>query len=464
MGRFLKFFLKFLKSIFLSPAYVVFMQLPGESEPISHRWDLFEKAPQLVESRFTDMQKFAVNGFNMAMTAIQALSRIGLELKMINRAIAIDTEVIDTSGLTDRVAPTIDFNLFRIDVPVTPSQPTLIDATLEPIPGTFPEMVGPSDVDIGAQGYVSSLLSALKSKLLSDLQNGSIGLTPQVEDAIFKREYERSLIELEDEKDRKAANWARGGFPFPNGGLTATLDDTDTKFTDKRLDMSREVAIKSFELALQNSHFIIAQGISIEGMLIQWTNQVATRVLEGSKAIIDSQIRSYDARVRGFGERARIIIEKCKAKIEYNIGLIRMYEASVNAYAAKMRAESERVNAVATGYEAETTVFNTQVNFDVKKIDVALEIIKARIEQAVANANIMIKDKEVEIKQYEMLNSLLMEAQKAQGEIAAQVAAGALAAVHASVSIGSSDSASYSYSSSTSTSTTTSKSTTTTGT
>ena len=428
---------------------------------IENRWNLFNTAPSLVENRFNEMKDFATNGFNMAMTAIQALSRIGLELRMINRAIAIDTEVIGISGLTDRVAPTIDYNLFRIDIPVTPNQPTLIDATLEPIPDTFPDMVGPSDVNVGAQGYVSSLLSALKSKLLSDLQNGSIGLTPQVEDAIFNREYERSRIENEDEKDRISANWGKGGFPFPNAGLKAALDDADVKFSDKRFDMSRAVAIKSFELALQNSHFIIAQGISIEGMLIQWTNQVATRVLEGSMATIDSQIRTYEARVRGFGERARIIIEKCKAKIEYNVGLIRMYEASVNAYAAKMRAESERVNAVATGYQAETTVFNAQVNFDVKKIDVALEIIKARIEQAVANANIMIKDKEVEIKQYEMLNSLLMEAQKAQGIIAAQVAAGALAAVHAQVGINASDSANYSYSEILASTTTTTTSTTT---
>jgi hypothetical protein len=64
----------------------------------------------------------------------------------------------------------------------------------------------------------------------------------------------------------------------------------------------------------------------------------------------------------------------------------------------------------------------------------------------VANSGILIKDKEVELKNYEMIKSLMMEAQKAIGMIAAQVASGALSAVHAAVGISASDSASYGYS------------------
>lgn len=414
---------------------------------INKRWVLFDDAPTLVKKRFDDMQSYAINGFNMAMAAIQAMVQIGQSIGLINRQITIDTEVINEPNLSDRIPPTIDMNQFVVAAPAIPIEPALIDATLGTIPTNFPNLIGPGDVDPGQLGaFTDTLMSSLQKKILNDLQTGSIGLTPDVEDAIAKRNYERDLLEYEDEQDRIAANWAKGGFPFPNSALRAAQTKAAREFSNKRMDVSRDIMIKSFELALANSHFIIQQGIGIEGMMITWANQVATRVFEASKAIIDSNIRVYDSRVKGFGEQARLIIETARAKIEHNLGLIRMYEASVNAFAARMRAESDRVNAVARGYEAETEVFNTLVNFDIKKVQLDLEIIKARIEQAAVNANILIKDKEVELKSYEILKTLLMEAQKAIGMIAAQVASGALSAVHAQVGISSSDSASYGYS------------------
>lgn len=413
---------------------------------IAHRWDLFKDSPELVKKRFDDMQGYALDGYNMAMAAIQNLSNIGQVLGLINRVISVNTEIINEPNISNLNPPSIDMNQFRVDFPSQPSQPTLIDATLEAISSAFPEMVGPGEINTGETVYVSSLMTALKAKILSDVQNGSTGITPAVEDAMFKRNYERDLSEYNDELDRVAANWARGGFPFPNAGLRAAQDKVTREFTNKRLDLSRDIMIKSWETALQNTHFMIQQGVAIEGLLIRWAESVATRIFEASKAIIDTQIRSYEARVKGFGEKARIIIEKCRAKIEYNLGIIRMYEASVNAFASKMRAEAERINAVARGYEAQTEVFNSIVNFDIKKVELDLKVIQARIDQALGNAQILIKDKEVELKAYEMLNNLKMEAQKAIGMVAAQVASGALSAVHASVDIGARDLASYGYS------------------
>lgn len=418
----------------------------GDDQAITHRWDLFEDAPTLVKKRFDDMQETGLKGFDMAFASIQALQNIGQTLALINRVISVDTEIINEPAIDDLIPPEIDLQQFKVDFPVQPNQPTLIDATLEAIPSAFPEMVGPGDVNTGATSYVSNLLTALKAKILSDVQTGATGISPAVEDGIFKRQRERDLQEYEDEKNRIADNWARGGFPFPNGGLRATQDKVTREFSNKRYDVSRDIMIKSWEIALNNTHFVIAQGVAIEGLMIRWAESVATRIFEASKAVIDSQIRTYEARVKGFGEKARIIIEKCKAKIEYNLGIIRMYEASVNAYSSKMRAEAERINAVARGYEAQTEVFNSIVNFDIKKVELDLKVIQARIDQALGNAQILIKDKEVELKSYEMLMSLRGDLAKAIGMIAAQVASGAFSAVHAQVGIGAFDSASYGYS------------------
>jgi hypothetical protein len=287
-------------------------------------------------------------------------------------------------------------------------------------------------------------MTSLKKWITQSMTDMSTGVPASVEDAMFKRNYERDLLEYEDEQDRIAANWGKGGFPFPNGGLRAAKDRASMQFTDKRLDTSREIMIKSWEISLNNMHFVIGQGVAVEGLMIRWAETTATRIFQASVAEIDKYIKTYDAEVKGFSEQAKIIIEKCKAKIEYNIGMIRMYEASVNAYAAQMNAEAQRINAVARGYEAEVDVFNSIVNFDVKKVELDLKVIQARIDQAVANAGILIKNEEVQLKAYEVLNSLKEEAQKAIGQIASTVASGALSAVHAQVHIGASDEASYS--------------------
>jgi hypothetical protein len=216
------------------------------------------------------------------------------------------------------------------------------------------------------------------------------------------------------------------------------------QFADKRLDVSRDIMIKSWEIALNNMHFVIGQGVAVEGLLIKWAESVADRVLRASVEEINKYIKTFEAQAKGFDMNARLIIDKCLAKIQYNLGMIKMYEASVNAYASQMNAEAQRITAVSRGFEAEAKVFDSIVNFDTKKVELDLEVIKARIEQAVANAGIMIKNAEINMKSYEILNSLKEEAQKAIGQIASTVAAGALSAVHAQVHIASSDSASYS--------------------
>lgn len=417
-------------------------QAPGEG-PIVHRWDLFEDAPDLVEQRFTDMEEFAREGYNMAFAAIQALVDIAGSLTLIDREVTIDTTPINPSIPEFPDPPVIDLDLFNVDFPSAPFAPNLIEAQLDPIPTTFPEMIGPGEPNPGDSVYLDNLMTALKNKLLSDLQTGSTGIPDNIQNAMFQRNLERDLLEYDDEQDRVSGNWAKGGFPYPNGGLRAAKDRTAREFSAKRLDLSREIMIKSWEIALNNYHFVVQQIVATEALLIKWAESVAMRTLEASKIAIDAQIRGYEARVKGFSERVRVILEKLRAKIEYNLGLIRTYEASVNAYSARVRAEAERVNAVATGYKAQTDVFSSIVDFDVKVVDLELKVISAKIEQALGNAQIMIKDKEVELRAYEALMNLKAEAQKAIGTIAAHVAAGALSAVHAQVSIGAQNSADY---------------------
>lgn len=411
---------------------------------VQNMWTLFEKAPQLVEDKFVASMGMAQTAYTNTMEALQALGDLAGALELINIAIAIDTTQIDIPDLSDLNPPFVDISKFNVNYSQMPVAPNIIDALPDPIPDTFPDLVV-GEISGGNNTYISNLLTALKSKLLSDIQTGSVGLTPAIEDAIWKRDYERSILEHEDTKDRIAANVSRTGFPLPGGSLYAAHFEEELKFRDKRLDVSRDIAIKSFELAVANTHFVIQQAVGVEGMLINWANEVANRVYQVTKATVDAQISAFNSRVDKVAKQAVVILQKAKAKMDYNLGLIQIFTDQVNAYGVQMRAESDRVNAVARGYEAETSVFNSIVNFESTKATLALRVIQAKIDQAIANANILIKNKEVELKNYEVINSLKEEALKARGQIVAQLVAGALASVHAQAHIGATDSSSYNY-------------------
>jgi len=418
----------------------------AEVEGIENRWIIFKTAPEIVDQKFEQSMGLAFDSYNLTLETLNRLSDLATTLELINRIITVDTTDVPMPDLSDLEAPEVDIDEFRVDFPDQPTEPTLIDTTLDTIPSDFPDL-STSEITGGDTTYVTALITALKSKLLNDINTGSTGVSADVENAIWYRNYERDLLASNESIDRISAEWSKRGFPLPDGVLTAQIDEEIINFGNKRMDVSRDVAIKSFELALQNSHFIIQQSIALEAHLMTFANAVAQRIYEVSKAVVESQISSFNSRVDKVAKQAAVIIEKAKAKIEYNLGLIKVYAEKVNAYSAKVNAESSRINAVARGYEAQVGVFNSIVDFETKKSDLTLNVIRTRLEQAVANANILIKDKEVEMKNYELINSLKEKAEEAIGAIVAQLTAGALASVHAGASIGASNSGNYSFSS-----------------
>jgi len=395
---------------------------------------LLNYAPSTVLNRFADSETFANSAYATTVAALNALRDIALALELISRTIPIDTTSISIPEISIS-PPTIDPDEFTVDMPILPTEPVIVDASIGTLP-EFPDLVV-GDLQMPDETYATSLLTAIKSKLLSDVNTGSTGLTPAIEDAIFQREYERALIIHNDTQDRIAATWARNGYPLPNGALLGAYEEEEINFTNKRLDMSRDTAIKSFELALQNYHFIIQQGIALESQLMGYAHSVATLAFQVADEIIKNALVAFRERREAVSAKIASILETAKTKIQYNISLIEMYTAKLSAYSAKIRGETDRVNAVARGYEAEVAEFRSVADFEISKAGLDLKVIDAKISQAVANANILIKDKEIEMKNYELLNSLKEKAMEAISHVAAQITASALTMVHASASIGS---------------------------
>jgi hypothetical protein len=447
-----------------------------------------------------------------------------------------------------------------------PEMPSITLPSFDAEPPNVGELIVPEPFinDGNANPYVSELLDKIKQKILTDITNGSTGLKPEIETAIFQREQERALLVHQETMDRIASEWAKRGFPLPNGVLAALFQEEEINFTNKRLDVSRDIAIKMAELALENEHFMIEKGIALESMAIALFNTVADRTFNASKALAELLIQAFQANVQKYGilndiyktraavyetqirgelakaevyktqmegvravsdinesyvrlyaaqisavealiniyrvemegaktqadinrmkleafrsqieaymaqvnaktseynmYRAKIDGEKSKvdiyrtqvdayaaeiqaktavlhgqvqavqAETEVNKNLAAVYAAQVEAYRAQISAESERIGAIIKAFMGEVELYRADAQAYEAQGNVIVKAYDAEIQQAIARANLLIKDVELEIKNYELENSLKIEAMKGSAAIAAQLVAGALSAVSA---------------------------------
>jgi hypothetical protein len=303
-------------------------------------------------------------------------------------------------------------SLETIDYPTKPSYtlpttPTFIEPSIpEPPNIEFPtfdaeppvaNLVVPDPViDPANAMYESEFLDTIKTKLKDWIEKGGTGLSPEIETAIFNRDVERAQQELRDAIDRITAVWARSGFTLPNGKLAALIEEAEITFMNKRLEVSREIAIKQAELEQQNIHFAIEKGLGLEQALMTYANSVAQRTFEASKAVAEIAIHIFNAMVQKYN----IEVEVYKARAA-------VYETRIKAEAAKAdvyKAQMEGVKAIAdvneskakaymamiSAIEALTNIYKTEMQAAGIKADVQKTIIdafRAQVEAYVAKIN-----------------------------------------------------------------------------
>ena len=213
--------------------------------------------------------------------------------------------------------------------------------------------------------YTSDLLEKLKSTLQERIASGS-GLSQEVENAIWDRGRERearaqadALLQLEQMESL--------GYARPPGGYmdarTKILTETDAALRGH----SREVMVKSAELALDNVKHAITTAVQLEGQLLNYTNSVEQRLFDASRYATEAGISIYNAKVQAFG------------------AMVDVYRSKVQAYQALVQAETSRVEAYraqVAAEEAKASVNRALVDQYRVMADVAMsniEIYKARI-------------------------------------------------------------------------------------
>ena len=319
---------------------------------VAKRWSLFDHATTIVDEKFEDGRTFAIDALNTANITIADLRDIGATLN------TIDT----TTSITYIPPPTP--REFTTSIPGSPD-------------AIFTMPTAPSDID--------DVQTVIRSKLIYDIATGTPAISPAIETAIFQRETERAVLVHQDNLDRISAEWAKRGFTLSNGILASQLTQSEIDYANKRLDVSRDISIKNFELSDGNTKFAIQQG----------PIYVANKV-----AIYKTEVDAEVARIEGI--------------IKLYLGEAEVYKVSAQAFAILTDAD--------------------------------VKIFESTLKQELMKAELLIKNVEIDIKNFEVEYGLKIEASKAIGSINAQVVAGAFSSISASASIGASNTGSYGYS------------------
>jgi len=236
--------------------------------------------------------------------------------------------------------------------PTIPTKPTVI---MPDVPGiilpTMPESANPNfptwDANppdasnlVPPEPYITDggkefvLIDGLKEKIEDMIRGDRPAITNEAEDAMVNREAERAEQIQNDTIDRIKAEWSRKRWPLPNGVLVAMVEEAELNYSNKRLDLSKDVLIKNLELTQANTHKGIDAGVQLQGLYMNIADAIARRVFEASKALTEAMVASYNAGVKKL--EITVTIYQTRAQvyetiIKAELGKLEVYKAQLDA-------------------------------------------------------------------------------------------------------------------------------------
>ena len=167
--------------------------------------------------------------------------------------------------------------------------------------------------------YSSSLSNAIKSKLLTDLQNGGRGLDETWETALYERTRERRRLEDERMYEEAEKYFSSRGWMIPPGALASRLAEVSEIITGKNDELNETILMKQLDMARETEKFTIEKIISWETQMMVHANSVANRAFEAAKATVQTAIDIYNAKITQYNAQLqtwRTVAEVFKTRVE----------------------------------------------------------------------------------------------------------------------------------------------------
>ncbi len=339
--------------------------------------------------------------------------------------------------------------------------------------------------------YTSALKDRIQSYVLDVLNNGGTGINTAVENALFNRDIERANQANTDTKNKAISEWSGRSFELPDDDILDAVIRIDIEFLMKRLEISRDILIKAWELEQANIFKSLDIAIGLETQLILSANNLSQRAYEALKTIadiafkvIDSEIKKVELSIEekkmqltlweGRVKSELVKLEVYKAylegrKIEAEVDQINLelYKTDISAWQSMIDAAKSIIQAIVAYNDgllkqqaSATEIYKTLIGVEISKADIGIKGITAEsdvfksiaiayetlgelavkeydanIQEAIAKAQLQLKNIEIEIANYEKLKALLIGALTNTTQVLAQGIAGSLAGISAQAHI-----------------------------
>jgi len=264
------------------------------------------------DSAYTDASTRADAAISQTSTSLNEAKSAANGISVIAVSGDINPANVNPQAITKPILPTGDFS---VDVK------NAFDYAF----GSFNEVIQPQILNY-ISTFFPDISAALKSDtdawLVNTMENGQL-VPIAVENALWNRARDREeQLSATTEQQVIDASAARG-FSMPPGTLNHTIKATQVETTLKLASLNREISIKHFEVANENTKFAVAEAVKmrvgfvtalgefIRTAVLQPNNAVnyAKLILESKTGLYDSAIRLYSAQINEESERTRVLLE-----------------------------------------------------------------------------------------------------------------------------------------------------------
>lgn len=181
------------------------------------------------------------------------------------------------------------------------------------------------------------------------LDEGGTGVNPVVEEQLWQRDRARVLKEVARAERDTLATFAARGFPLPPGPANYALVQAQTRASEEIAKQSRDVAIKHFDVEIENVRFAVQQALDFRIKAVAAAADYIRALALGPQIAAQLATSAADAQARLITAastyfRARIELEQLKLDVrKTNAGL--QLDAAKTNVAAFTDAAQNRTNA-----------------------------------------------------------------------------------------------------------------------
>lgn len=167
-----------------------------------------------------------------------------------------------------------------------------------------------------------------------------------------------------------------------------------------------------------------------------------TRAAAARAGMYESGARAFAATVDGFATTENIKLGRINARRDALLASVQKWDSAVRGESERVRAEVSEIQAKGEGFRADLSRYAAELQSDSTERNLRVQMIEARLRNVLAG--IQIASDQYNNSQSRQLQQaqILAEALKAKGAMGAQLAAGAMSAMHVQASLSGSGSAS----------------------